>query len=293
MWCCTSSWREHAKVFALGGRHHLCHQMFHVCNGFLFFLACLTCFFCDFSLKWKTRLFGEFSFPPDVRPSVGLSASRVWFISYLYFLFIFFLASFLSTYLLLCRCCRFHLTMCVCVCVHPGVCAGLLSPLPPTPCSPSTTSVVNQLYQEVLNYLLCPYAPPPALAPTSPGVDPIPLQRTGSQSTSSTFQRGSFATGVGAADYANPYRTLQFCPSTESPYSKSGPALPPEASLGRSPSVDSIQKDPRWGEPQTLHCRISCGLLRKPFVPLPLHSLNLLRARFTKFNIYSNYLEEL
>uniref|UniRef100_A0A1A8MZW1 Catenin (Cadherin-associated protein), delta 2b n=1 Tax=Nothobranchius pienaari TaxID=704102 RepID=A0A1A8MZW1_9TELE len=90
-------------------------------------------------------------------------------------------------------------------------------------------------------------------APSSPGVDPIPLQRTGSQSTAATFQRGSFATGSGAADYANPYRTLQFCPSTESPYSKSGPALPPEAALGRSPSVDSIQKDPRefgWRDPE-------------------------------------------
>ncbi|XP_077412544.1 catenin delta-2b isoform X12 [Vanacampus margaritifer] len=101
--------------------------------------------------------------------------------------------------------------------------------------------VVNQLYQEVLNYLLCPYA----LAPPSPGVDPIPLQRTGSQSAATTFQRGSFAAG-GGADFSNPYRTLQFCPSTESPYSKSGPALPPEAALGRSPSVDSIQKDPRY-----------------------------------------------
>ncbi|XP_029309273.1 catenin delta-2b isoform X3 [Cottoperca gobio] len=90
-------------------------------------------------------------------------------------------------------------------------------------------------------------------APPSPGVDPIPLQRTGSQSAVGTFQRGSFAAGGGVADYANPYRTLQFCPSTESPYSKSGPALPPEASLGRSPSVDSIQKDPRefgWRDPE-------------------------------------------
>ncbi|XP_034558036.1 catenin delta-2b isoform X6 [Notolabrus celidotus] len=90
-------------------------------------------------------------------------------------------------------------------------------------------------------------------APPSPGVDPIPLQRTGSQSATGTFQRGSFATGSGAADYANPYRTLQFCPSTESPYSKSGNTLPPEAALGRSPSVDSIQKDPRefgWRDPE-------------------------------------------
>ncbi|XP_071774648.1 catenin delta-2b isoform X4 [Centroberyx gerrardi] len=86
-------------------------------------------------------------------------------------------------------------------------------------------------------------------APPSPGVDPIPLQRTGSQSAAGTYQRASFAAGGGgggASDYANPYRTLQFCPSTESPYSKSGPALPPEAALARSPSVDSIQKDPRY-----------------------------------------------
>uniref|UniRef100_A0A667WNB6 Catenin (cadherin-associated protein), delta 2b n=1 Tax=Myripristis murdjan TaxID=586833 RepID=A0A667WNB6_9TELE len=113
--------------------------------------------------------------------------------------------------------------------------------------------VVNQLYQEVLNYLLFPYAPLPALAPPSPGVDPIPLQRTGSQSATTNYQRASFATGGGASDYTNPYRTLQFCPSTESPYSKSGPALPPEAALARSPSVDSIQKDPRefgWRDPE-------------------------------------------
>lgn len=118
--------------------------------------------------------------------------------------------------------------------------------LPTFRCSSATsTIVVNQLYQEVLNYLLCPYTPLPALAPPSPGIDPIPLQRTGSQTATATLQRGSFATGTGVADYANPYRTLQFCPSTESPYSKSGPTLPPEAALGRSPSLDSIQKDPR------------------------------------------------
>ncbi|XP_027025080.1 catenin delta-2b isoform X1 [Tachysurus fulvidraco] len=80
-------------------------------------------------------------------------------------------------------------------------------------------------------------------APSSPGVEPIPLQRTGSQNATGTFPRSNYAA---APDYANPYRTLQFCPSTDSPYSKSGPALPPEATLVRSPSVDSIQKDPRY-----------------------------------------------
>uniref|UniRef100_A0A672QIA0 Catenin delta-2-like n=1 Tax=Sinocyclocheilus grahami TaxID=75366 RepID=A0A672QIA0_SINGR len=105
----------------------------------------------------------------------------------------------------------------------------------------------------VLNLLLCPYSP--VVAPSSPGVDSIPLQRTGSQNATGTFPRAGYATGPGAstADYANPYRTLQFCPSTDSPYSKSGPALPPEATLVRSPSVDSIQKDPRefgWRDPE-------------------------------------------
>uniref|UniRef100_A0A8C1E744 Catenin (cadherin-associated protein), delta 2b n=1 Tax=Cyprinus carpio carpio TaxID=630221 RepID=A0A8C1E744_CYPCA len=76
-----------------------------------------------------------------------------------------------------------------------------------------------------------------------------------SQNATGTFPRTGYATGPGAstADYANPYRTLQFCPSTDSPYSKSGPALPPEATLVRSPSVDSIQKDPRefgWRDPE-------------------------------------------
>nr|XP_012802942.2 catenin delta-2 isoform X3 [Jaculus jaculus] len=94
-------------------------------------------------------------------------------------------------------------------------------------------------------------------APSSPGVDSIPLQRTGSQhgpqsATAATFQRASYAAGP-ASNYADPYRQLQYCPSVESPYSKSGPALPPEGTLARSPSIDSIQKDPRefgWRDPE-------------------------------------------
>nr|XP_020768266.1 catenin delta-2-like [Odocoileus virginianus texanus] len=86
-------------------------------------------------------------------------------------------------------------------------------------------------------------------APSSPGVDSVPLQRTGSQhgpqsAAAATFQRASYAAGP-ASSYADPYRQLQYCPSVESPYSKSGPALPPEGTLARSPSIDSIQKDPR------------------------------------------------
>lgn len=115
---------------------------------------------------------------------------------------------------------------------------------------------------QVLSYVLCPYFP--TLAPSSPGVDSAPLQRTGSHGTGTgNYNRGgtnNYATvgpgytssGGGGDVYgsdpyvADPYRTLQYCPSVvESPYSKSGPALPPEGSLQRSPSIDSIQKDPR------------------------------------------------
>ncbi|KAG8572195.1 hypothetical protein GDO81_011967 [Engystomops pustulosus] len=93
-------------------------------------------------------------------------------------------------------------------------------------------------------------------APSSPGVDSVPLQRTGSQHCSQnatgTFQRASYAVGPGS-NYVDPYRQLQYCPTVDSPYSKSGPAIPPEGTLARSPSIDSIQKDPRefgWRDPE-------------------------------------------
>ncbi|XP_041101875.1 catenin delta-2-like isoform X3 [Polyodon spathula] len=86
-------------------------------------------------------------------------------------------------------------------------------------------------------------------APSSPGVDSVPLQRTGSQqgpqNATGTYQRASYAAGP-ASNYADPYRTLKYCPSMDSPYSKSGPSIPLEGTLARSPSIDSIQKDPRY-----------------------------------------------
>uniref|UniRef100_A0A672N6D8 Catenin delta-2-like n=1 Tax=Sinocyclocheilus grahami TaxID=75366 RepID=A0A672N6D8_SINGR len=110
--------------------------------------------------------------------------------------------------------------------------------------------LVNQFCEQVLNFLFCPYSP--AIAPSSPGVDSVPLQRTGSQNATGTFPRGGYASGQGA-NYTDTYRTLPYCSSVESPYSKSGPALPPEGNLARSPSIDSIQKDPRefgWRDPE-------------------------------------------
>lgn len=136
----------------------------------------------------------------------------------------------------------------------------LFSVLPPL----KPVDLTQLVHDQVLSYVLCPYFP--AIAPSSPGVDSAPLQRTGSHSAGTgNYNRGgtnNYATvgpgytssgGGGGGDMygsdpyvADPYRTLQYCPSVvESPYSKSGPALPPEGSLQRSPSIDSIQKDPR------------------------------------------------
>lgn len=130
------------------------------------------------------------------------------------------------------------------------------------PSSPSLLSSIDLTMRvHDLSYVLCPYFP--TIAPSSPGVDSTPLQRTGSHGTGTgNYGRGgtnNYATvgpgytSSGGGDVygsdpyvADPYRTLQYCPSVvESPYSKSGPALPPEGSLQRSPSIDSIQKDPR------------------------------------------------
>lgn len=127
----------------------------------------------------------------------------------------------------------------------------------------SSVDLILRVHNQVrdLSYVLCPYFP--ILAPSSPGVDSTPLQRTGSHGTGTgSYGRGgtnNYATvgpgytSSGSGDVygsdpyvVDPYRTLQYCPSVvESPYSKSGPALPPEGTLQRSPSIDSIQKDPR------------------------------------------------
>nr|XP_061821537.1 catenin delta-2-like isoform X2 [Nerophis lumbriciformis] len=134
----------------------------------------------------------------------------------------------------------------------------------------NNTDFSHHVHEHVLSYVLCPYFP--AIAPSSPGVDSTPLQRTGSHGTGAgSYGRGGmnnyatvgpgYTTSGGGGDMygsdpyvADPYRTLQYCPSVvESPYSKSGPALPPEGTLQRSPSIDSIQKDPRefgWRDPE-------------------------------------------
>uniref|UniRef100_A0A8K9UJF1 Catenin delta 2 n=1 Tax=Oncorhynchus mykiss TaxID=8022 RepID=A0A8K9UJF1_ONCMY len=112
----------------------------------------------------------------------------------------------------------------------------------------NNTDQMQLVSDQVMNYVLYPYFP--HVAPSSPGVDSASLQRAGSHSAGgSSHSAGGSSHSAGG----NPYRTLQYCPSVESPYSKSGPAMPPEGTLARSPSIDSIQKDPRefgWRDPE-------------------------------------------
>uniref|UniRef100_W5MFL3 Plakophilin 4 n=1 Tax=Lepisosteus oculatus TaxID=7918 RepID=W5MFL3_LEPOC len=75
------------------------------------------------------------------------------------------------------------------------------------------------------------------------------LQRTSSQRSAMTYQRSNYALNT-TATYAEPYRTAQYRPS-ESGYSRQ--AVPVDDGTTRSPSIDSIQKDPRefaWRDPE-------------------------------------------
>uniref|UniRef100_A0AAZ3NX66 Catenin delta-2 n=1 Tax=Oncorhynchus tshawytscha TaxID=74940 RepID=A0AAZ3NX66_ONCTS len=96
----------------------------------------------------------------------------------------------------------------------------------------NNTDQMQLVSDQVMNYVLYPYFP--HVAPSSPGVDSASLQRAGSHSA------GGMGPGYTAEAYAtdpytaDPYRTLQYCPSVESPYSKSGPAMPPEGTLDQA-----------------------------------------------------------
>ncbi|KAK6485129.1 plakophilin-4-like isoform X1 [Huso huso] len=75
------------------------------------------------------------------------------------------------------------------------------------------------------------------------------LQRTSSQRSAVTYQRSNYALNP-TATYAEPYRSTLYRPS-ESNYSRH--AAPADDGTTRSPSIDSIQKDPRefaWRDPE-------------------------------------------
>lgn len=67
------------------------------------------------------------------------------------------------------------------------------------------------------------------------------LQRTSSLRGAMTYQRSNYGMNT-AATYADPYRLTQFEPA-ESNYARQAVAVDDAAT--RSPSIDSIQKDPR------------------------------------------------
>ncbi|NXP02481.1 PKP4 protein, partial [Thinocorus orbignyianus] len=76
------------------------------------------------------------------------------------------------------------------------------------------------------------------------------LQRSSSQRSTLTYQRNTLGLGTAAA-YAEPYRPLPFH-LPEPGYRLQHPP-PPEEATTRSPSIDSIQKDPRqfaWRDPE-------------------------------------------
>ncbi|KAF3843078.1 hypothetical protein F7725_001927 [Dissostichus mawsoni] len=77
------------------------------------------------------------------------------------------------------------------------------------------------------------------------------LQRTPSQRGTMIYQRNNYALNT-AATYADPYRSAQYRPSDQN-YTRQAVVMDDGAT--RSPSIDSIQKDPRefaWRDPELL-----------------------------------------
>ncbi|KAM3607471.1 uncharacterized protein V6R79_008315 [Siganus canaliculatus] len=75
------------------------------------------------------------------------------------------------------------------------------------------------------------------------------LQRTPSQRSAMIYQRNNYALNT-TATYADPYRSAQYRPS-DANYTRHGVVVDDGAT--RSPSIDSIQKDPRefaWRDPE-------------------------------------------
>ncbi|XP_014345117.2 plakophilin-4 isoform X2 [Latimeria chalumnae] len=75
------------------------------------------------------------------------------------------------------------------------------------------------------------------------------LQRSSSQRSTMTYQRSNYALNTTA--YAEPYRSMQYRPS-DSNYARLQHVTPVD-DVTRSPSIDSIQKDPRefaWRDPE-------------------------------------------
>uniref|UniRef100_A0A4W5QWE7 Plakophilin 4 n=1 Tax=Hucho hucho TaxID=62062 RepID=A0A4W5QWE7_9TELE len=88
------------------------------------------------------------------------------------------------------------------------------------------------------------------------------LQRTSSQRNAMTYQRSNYALNS-TASYAEPYRSAQYRPS-EGNYARQPVVM--DDGTTRSPSIDSIQKDPRQGALQEF-------AWRDPELPEVIHML--------------------
>lgn len=83
------------------------------------------------------------------------------------------------------------------------------------------------------------------------------LQRTSSQRSTLTYQRNNYALNT-TATYADPYRPIQYRVQ-ECNYSRLQHVAPGDDGTTRSPSIDSIQKDPRWVPASRNHLRMLCS----------------------------------
>uniref|UniRef100_A0A8C0F9M7 Plakophilin 4 n=1 Tax=Bubo bubo TaxID=30461 RepID=A0A8C0F9M7_BUBBB len=97
------------------------------------------------------------------------------------------------------------------------------------------------------------------------------LQRSSSQRSTLTYQRNNYALNT-TATYAEPYRSMQYRLS-ESSYNRLQHAAPADDGTTRSPSIDSIQKDPRQVHLCLQESDIFAFAWRDPELPEVIHML--------------------
>jgi hypothetical protein len=103
------------------------------------------------------------------------------------------------------------------------------------------------------------------------------LQRTSSQRSNLTYQRNNYALNT-AATYAEPYRPIQYRVQ-ECNYNRLQHTAPADDGTTRSPSIDSIQKDPRQVPVGSLQCYSISGinpLLHSDFSKCSVHVISLI-----------------
>uniref|UniRef100_A0A8B9F3M6 Plakophilin 4 n=1 Tax=Amazona collaria TaxID=241587 RepID=A0A8B9F3M6_9PSIT len=97
------------------------------------------------------------------------------------------------------------------------------------------------------------------------------LQRSSSQRSTLTYQRNNYALNT-TATYAEPYRSVQYRLSEPS-YNRLQHATPADDGTTRSPSIDSIQKDPRQVHSCFQGSHVFSFAWRDPELPEVIHML--------------------